>query len=41
MRQSEFKFFILVESDDENTDEIITFGKMHSFQTITDIEFKF
>ena len=41
MRQPEFKIFIPVESYDEKTDEIITFGNMHSFQTKEDIKSKF
>ena len=41
MQQPEFKNFISVESYDEKNDEIITFGKAHSFQAIEDIESKF
>ena len=41
MQESELKKFISVESYDEKTVEIITFGKAHSFQTIKDIKSKF
>ena len=41
MKPSEFKIFISVKIYDEKTEEIIAFGKAHSFQTIKDIESKF
>ena len=40
MQQSEIKISISAKSYDEKTDKIITFVKVHSFQTIKDIESK-